>query len=84
MKAIHIRTESSVDEYELAFVEMFIRLIDGVQDVASVCTMHLISVLYDETVADIAKILDSIRSVGIAAYLYRPPTSQRALPAAGA
>lgn len=82
MKAVHIRTEETVGEYELPFVEMFIRLIDGVKDVATVSTMHLISVLYDETVADITKILDSIRAAGFYAYLYRP--MQLALPAAPA
>ena len=78
MKAVHIRTEDSADEYELAFVEMFIGLIDGVKDVASVRTLHLISVLYDETVADLAEILDSIRQAGFSAYLYRPQGSQSA------
>jgi len=85
MKAVHIRTEGTdEDGYELAFVEMFIRLIDGVKDVASVRTLHLISVLYDETVADIGEILASIRRAGFIASLYEPNGAQRALAGATA
>lgn len=83
MKAVHIRTEGPADEDELAFVEMFIRLMDGVKDVAVVRTLHLISVLYDETVADIADILASIRRAGFRAYLW-PQGASRALAAASA
>lgn len=85
MKAVHIRTEGiDEDGYELAFVEMFVRLIDGVKDVASVRALHLVSVLYDETVADITDILASIRRAGFRAYLYRPQGSPLALAATSA
>ena len=85
MKAVHIRTEGTdEDGYELAFVEMFVRLIDGVKDVASVRALHLISVLYDETVADITEILASIRRAGFMASVYLPNGTPHALSAATA
>lgn len=71
MKAVHIRTEGLTDEYESTLLEMFIRLFDGVKDVASVRALHLISILYDETVADIGLILTSIGRAGFRAYPYQ-------------
>lgn len=74
MKAIHIRTSGQHDEYECAFCEMIIRLVDGVKDVASIRTLHLISVLYDDTVADVSQILGALRQAGFGAYVYNPDT----------
>ena len=80
MRAVHIRTEGLTDEYESTLLEMFIRLFKGVKDVASVRTLHLVSILYDETVADIADILSSISRAGFRAYPYE--WGPKALPAA--
>ena len=72
MQAVHFRADGFHDENEAAFVEMIVRLVDGVKDVASIRSLHLISVLYDERVADVTQIMKAVRSAGFRARRYRP------------
>ena len=72
MRAAHFRADGFHDDNEAAFIEMIVRLIDGVNDVASIRSLHLISVLYDERVADVTQIMKAVRSAGYRARRYRP------------
>ena len=72
MKAVHIQIDGLTDENEASLVEMLVRFIDGVKDVASIRSIHLISVLYDESVASLAQILRTVRMAGFSAKRYRP------------
>ena len=72
MQAVHFRAEGIHDENEAAFIEMIVRLVDGVKDVASIRSLHLISVLYDERVASVRQIMKTVRSAGFRAKRYQP------------
>lgn len=83
MKAVHIRTDGMHDENECAFCEMVVRLTEGVHDVASVRSLNLVSVLYDEGVTDDAQVLSTIRRAGFEARPYRMQPVSRDLVATG-
>ena len=70
MKAVHIQTQGIADENESALVEAVVRFTDGVKDVASVRSMNLLSVLYDEREADANQILRTVRQAGFSAKRY--------------
>ncbi len=72
MKAVHIQIDGLADEYEASLVEMLVRFVDGVTDVASIRSIHLISVLYDESTASLTQILRTVRMAGFSARMYRP------------
>ncbi|NTU71148.1 MAG: hypothetical protein HGB10_04945 [Coriobacteriia bacterium] len=73
MKAVHILIEGLRDEYEAGLAEMLVRIMDGVKDVASIRSIHLVSVLYDESVASVTQILRTLRRAGFSVRTYTPP-----------
>lgn len=77
MQAIHILIDGLRDEYEAALAEMLLRFVDGVKDVASIRSIHLVSVLFDESVASVGQILRTLRKAGFRAKMYRPGMPQR-------
>ena len=82
MQAVHILIEGLRDEYEAALAEMLLRFVDGVKDVASIRSIHLVSVLFDESVASVTELLRTLRRAGFSARMYRPrpgPTGASAL-----
>lgn len=78
MQAVHIHAEDVHDENDSAFVEMVVRLTRGVKDVASIRSLHLISVLYDEQVSSLTAILGAIRRAGFRAHAVKPDRLMRA------
>jgi copper chaperone CopZ len=72
MQAVHIQIDDLADEYEASLVEMLVRFVEGVKDVASIRSLHLVSVLFDESVATVAQILTTVRRAGFSARMYRP------------
>lgn len=77
MQAVHITIEGLTDESEATLAEMLVRFVDGVKDVASIRSIHLISVLFDESVASVGQILRTLRKAGFTARMYRPGMAQR-------
>ena len=78
MQAVHIKTNDLGTETQAAFIEMLIRFMDGVEDVASIPSLHIISVLYDERIADATQIIRALRNNGVRARRYRPARRQTA------
>jgi hypothetical protein len=78
MQAVHIKTDEFESDTEAAFIEMLIRFMDGVKDVATMRSMHIISVLYDEHIADAAQIIRALRNNGVRARRYRPAAERAA------
>jgi len=72
MKAVHILIDGLRDDYEAVLAEMLVRFVEGVKDVASIRSLHLVSVLFDETVASTTEILRTLRSAGFSAKMYEP------------
>lgn len=72
MKAVHILIDGLRDEYEAVLAEMLVRFVDGVKDVASIRSIHLVSVLYDESVATVTQILRALSHAGFSARMYEP------------
>lgn len=70
MKTVHIQTQGVADENERALIEAVLRFADGVKDVASVRSMNLLSVLYDEREASATQILRTVRRAGFSARRY--------------
>ncbi|MBN2405406.1 MAG: hypothetical protein JXE06_07480 [Coriobacteriia bacterium] len=64
MKTVHLRVEELHDESEAPTVEAVARYAAGVKDVASVRSMNLISVLYDEAMTDLALLLRAFQRAG--------------------
>ena len=73
MKAIHLQTCGVHDPHEAALIEMCVRFAEGVNDVASIRTLDLVSVLYDEDETDPRRILAAIKSIGFDAREYELP-----------
>jgi hypothetical protein len=72
MQAVHILIDGLRDDYEAVLAEMLVRFVEGVKDVASIRSLHLVSVLYDESVASVTQILKTLRSAGFSAHTYQP------------
>ncbi len=70
MNATHIQVEGTRRIRDIALVEKMLWMIEGVIQVISVRSMGLVSVLYDETRADLARIMDAVRSAGFEAHLF--------------
>lgn len=79
MKTVHIRAEGLSSEHTAASIEMQVRAVPGVRDVAAVRSLRLISVLYDEHVARRSQILTLVRRAG---YRARPYPRRRDIGAA--
>lgn len=73
MRAVHLHTQGVSDVHEAALVEMLVRLTDGVSDVASVRSLDLMSVLYDEKATELTAILQAVRSAGFDARAIESP-----------
>lgn len=71
MKTAHLQTETVHDSHEVEDIERIVWLTDGVKDVASVRSLHLISVLYDEHTSSVSKVLGSVRRAGYRVRPYR-------------
>ena len=78
MQAVHIKTDDLGTDYDATLIEMLIRFMDGVKDVATIRSMHIISVLYDEHIADAAQIIRALRNNGVRARRYRPAAKRTA------
>jgi hypothetical protein len=76
MQAVHIKSDDLDTDYQAALTEMLIRFTDGVKDVVLVRSMHLISVLYDEQIADATQIIRALRAAGVRARRLRPARSR--------
>ena len=82
MKAIHIDAEHIGSDAELVFVEAWLRMLNGVADVAAVRSLDLVSVLYDERETDPSAILRTLRSFGLTPRLLTPRRWRTSGPAA--
>ncbi len=67
MHAVHLRIEGTTRDSDMNTVESALRMVAGVIHVIVVRSMALVSVLYDETVADAARILAAVRDAGFKA-----------------
>ncbi len=83
MQAVHILIDGLRDDYEAALAEMLVRFVDGVKDVASIRSLNLVSVLYDESVANVRQILRTLRNAGFSAKMYRPSRQLTSAPTLG-
>lgn len=70
MQVVHVQTSEPCNDYDVTFITMALRLTDGVKDVASVPSIGLTSVLYDESKVSSPHIVDAVRSAGFAAHEY--------------
>lgn len=70
MRAAHLHTQGIHDDNEAAAVEMIVRLAEGVSDVASIRSLELVSVLYDESKTCLPSILGAVRAAGFDAHAY--------------
>ena len=64
MKAVHLRIEDPHDETEAATVEAVARYSAGVKDVASIRSLNMISVLYDDARTDVSRLLANLAHTG--------------------
>ena len=83
MKAVHILIDGLRDDYEAVLAEMLVRFVEGVKDVASIRSLHLVSVLFDESVASAAEILSTLRKAGFSAKMYQPQLQLAGAPSFG-
>ncbi len=81
MQVIHVRTAGASSVDDAAFIQMVVGLVDGVRDIASVPSMGLISVLFDDARSDRTDIIEAVCSAGYEAHECRP-TEILAIPAA--
>jgi len=72
VQAIHIDTAGIESPDDAVLLEAILRMLAGVTDVASVRSIGLVSVLYDEHKTGPRGILRAIRSSGFDARLVRP------------
>ena len=72
MNALHLVTENATNDVDAMLVEAAVKSVRGVAGVASIRSMGLTSVLYDEHLAEDSQIVDAVRAVG-----YRPRLCRR-------
>jgi copper chaperone CopZ len=72
MQVIHVRTDGASTERDSAFIEMVVSGIDGVRDVATVPSMGLVSVLYDDRRSEPTDIIEAVCSAGFRARNWYP------------
>jgi copper chaperone CopZ len=72
MRVIHVRAEVSTTEQDVAFIAMVVGLVDGVRDIATVPSLGLISVLYDDERSEPSEIIGAVCSAGFEAHECRP------------
>lgn len=72
MVAIHIRTYGLDDDAGAALIETKLTRISGVAGVIVAKSMHLTSVLYEESIVSWKTIVRTIRSLGFDAQVVRP------------
>lgn len=72
MKAVHLKAEGLLEESDIALAVRVLTLVEGVRDVALLRSKRVVSVLYDETRADLSQLITALRKAGVAARLYIP------------
>jgi hypothetical protein len=72
MQVIHVHADSVSSEYDTAFIRMVVGMIEGVRDIATVPSLGLISVLYDDRRSDATDIVEAVCSAGFDACQCRP------------
>jgi hypothetical protein len=80
MQAIHIDTIGLDSPSDATFLEAVLRMLAGVADVASVRSLGIVSVLYDEHKVTPRTILREIRAIGFDARFFRPSAVRSATP----
>jgi len=79
MTALHLVTDPAVDSADAELIESALKSVEGVTGVASIRSLGLTSVLYDERRADDSKLVAAVRSAGFEARVCR---SEAAAPGA--
>lgn len=72
MKAVILDTNGMDTESDATFLDAVLRMLAGVTDVATVRSLGLVSVLYDERKITPRTILREIRATGFDARFFRP------------
>jgi len=83
MNAIHIKTSGFYCKACPKVVEKALCAVEGVEDVVSVQSMGLTSVLFDPDTVDAAELCARIRAAGFGAEIYCPRPSGESAPAPG-
>ncbi len=81
LKAIHLMASGLSSEDGLALIEEALGKIAGVARIATVASIGLVSIMYDDAKASIAQIVRVLREAGFQPRLAVNPASARALPA---
>ncbi len=84
MQIIHVQTDPASNEYDSTFIKMVVMTVDGVRDVASVPSIGLTSVLYDERRTDATDIVQAVCSAGYGAKEWASQDRLVALPTTAA
>jgi hypothetical protein len=79
MQAIHIDAKGIESDTDVTFLEAVLRMLAGVADVATIRSIGLVSVLYDERKITPRTILRELRSTGFDARFFRPSQVRSAL-----
>ena len=84
MRVIHVHAGAASSEYDTTFIKMVVGMVDGVRDIATVPSLGLISVLFDDERSDPTEIVEAVCSAGFEAHECSPRDVVVAAPAAAA
>lgn len=72
MQVIHVHAAGVSTEHDTEFIKMVVGMVGGVRDIASVPSLGLISVLYDDERSDPTDIVEAVCSAGFEAAQCQP------------
>ena len=75
MKVVHVQTDNIHTDVDVVLIELVLEMLAGVRKVASIKSLGLTSVMFDDRLTDAKELIRSVRRVGFDAHEYRPAFS---------
>jgi hypothetical protein len=75
MQVVHVQTDNIHTEVDVVLVELVLEMLAGVRRVASIKSLGLTSVMFDETLTTGKQLVATLRRAGFEAREYRPALS---------
>jgi len=72
MRVIHLQMDAARTYSDVSFLERVLQMLDGVLKIATLTSLGLMSVMFDEDVTDPDELVRTARRAGLGVYQYRP------------
>lgn len=72
MKVIHLQMDAVRTDLDIPFLELVFQMLDGVLKIATLASLGLVPVMFDERVTDPDELVQTARLAGLRVHQYRP------------